>query len=197
MLYIDPLIGNVQFDPLINEIDNGLPSITLDKPLYINFYDTIDALTVNGSAKFSLDMIVNGDITVDENIYTKSLTSTGVVRGKCFESISDRNLKEYICPLNDNITIDNIRVYSYQYIGNTSTFYGVMAQDLLSNNCLKNIVSYNDTQKHYTVDYSQFIPILIKETQTLKKKIRKIETCLFIATLSVSAFALLSMSLKR
>jgi hypothetical protein len=189
------LLGNRVWDPLLNEtVDTDEPHISVNKPLFVNFYANgqyTDALSVNGSANVTLDMTVDGGLTVQNSISASNVSASGTVTGMCFESVSDINMKEYIKPLDDNITLDNVSLYSYKLKGKSSTTYGVMAQDLVSNDFFSHMVSYNETNKHYTVDYTQFIPVLIKEVQGLKKKLK---ICTLITSVSLVSLLL---SLKR
>jgi hypothetical protein len=192
------LLGNLVWDPLLNETVGNNDQTNVNDPIYINFFDNgiyNGDLNINGSVNITLDTSISGDLTTTD-IYSNTIIANGSITGTCFSSISDRNLKENIHKLAENVILDDIHLYSYNYKSNPLLFYGVMAQDLIKNKLFSHLVSYNKKNEHYTVDYTQFIPVLIKENQSLKKRIKNIEKFVFAASiLSVVTFT--ALSLKR
>lgn len=103
-----------------------------------------------------------GKLTVKEMQVGTDLRVTGnIFRG------SDARLKFDIQDIADDITLDGVRPVSYRKMGRHE--YGVIAQELpVEHQHMRQKDVFTDM---YAVDYTQFIPVLIKEIQSLKKEI--------------------------
>ena len=73
------LIGNLTWNPLLNEPIENEDLVTVNKPIYINFFDNgiySDALNVNGSVNITLDTTINGNLTTNDILYTDTALTT-------------------------------------------------------------------------------------------------------------------------
>ena len=170
------LLGDYRIDPQLNEVVGDVTqstgaSVNLIKPLYIQFYaneNFQNALHVDGSMAISLDADFGGSINIGGNVDIGSnLHVIGEVTGERYNTLSDRRLKTNIVPL--DVSIMGVNVYKYSLNNSTDTTYGLMAQELLTHPEFKQLVSCDPDTGIYSVDYIQFIPVLIKEIQLLKK----------------------------
>jgi hypothetical protein len=188
------LLGDYRWDPLLNEfvgevsqenVSSGL-SIDVKKPLRLEFYQNEafdEALIVEGKVKITLDTRLDSSLSVQENAdIGGNLVVTGTVSSDQFCTTSDQRLKTEITPIL-NVSSSDVKTYKYKLKGNDKLFYGVIAQDLLKNKQFQHLVTYNPETKYYSVDYIQFIPILMNDIRALKK--------LTYACCTVSIFSIL------
>ena len=109
---------------------------------------------------------VSGNLTV-----TGAIVSNGDVT-----AFSDRELKENIQPLKDNF-LDNLQVYSYNYIGKDDIRYGVIAQELQE--FYPNLVLETDREvngrKALAVRDRDIIYLLLHAYQKLSKRVSELE----------------------
>jgi hypothetical protein len=92
-----------------------------------------------------------------------------------FNTSSDKRLKENIRDADDaGDKIDAIKIRQFDWIEGEHQDYGVIAQELLP-------VAPEAVSKGYTeddmmsVDYSKLVPTLIKEIQSLRKRVEELE----------------------
>lgn len=118
--------------------------------------------------------------TIEADTYTvkeeltaqKNLNVSGdlKVTGKIFRG-SDQAIKYNIQDIPADITIDSVRPVQYRKGGEDE--FGVIAQDLPVE--FSHMLSQCKFTKLHSVDYTQFIPVLIKEVQDLKREIRELK----------------------
>lgn len=135
----------------------------------------------------------------DDNYYFKEVHGHDLYHhngGKTL-LISDRRLKENIQPLmsvNDKIL--NIKTYTYDYIYNANpdlpddvnefarqrskNHTGIMAQDILTD--FPDLVRYREDKDVYAVDYTGFIPYLIKAMQEQNEQIAGLQATIMALT---------------
>ena len=110
--------------------------------------------TVNGNLTVTGEFLANGDVT----------------------AFSDRELKENIKPLKENF-IDDLQVYSYNYIGKDDIRYGVIAQELQE--FYPNLVLETDREvngrKALAVRDRDIIYLLLDAYQKLSKRVSELE----------------------
>lgn len=110
--------------------------------------------TVNGNLTVTGEFLANGDVT----------------------AFSDRELKENIKPLKENF-IDDLQVYSYNYIGKDSIRYGVIAQELqkIYPNLVIETEKEINERKALAVRDRDIIYLLLDAYQKLSKRISELE----------------------
>jgi hypothetical protein len=93
---------------------------------------------------------------------------------------SDRRLKENIIPANDaGELIDQIEIVSHDWKNGGHVKYGVIAQDL--HKVAPEAVGVGDAddveelKNPWGVDYSKLVPMLVKEVQSLRKRVAELE----------------------
>lgn len=110
--------------------------------------------TINGALTVTGQIVSNGDVT----------------------AFSDRDLKENIKPLEDNL-LDRLQVYSYNYKDKSDTRYGVIAQDLQE--IYPNLVVETDTEvngrKALAVRDRDVIYLLVDSYKKLLKRVEELE----------------------
>ena len=173
-----PLTGQLYYDYFTNtwrgqqgdETTERGVAIEVVKPIHLTFLgddNFQEALLVDGEVGISQNTTIGQDLVVGNDLYVGGkIVAIGDVTGKCYLSFSDKRLKEDIKEIKDT-DLSRVKVYSYKLKGNRKMFYGVMAQDLLEDPKLSRMVSITEGQ-YLTVDYNQFTPLLIKETQQLR-----------------------------
>ena len=110
--------------------------------------------TVNGNLTVTGEFLANGDVT----------------------AFSDRELKENIKPLKENF-IDDLQVYSYNYIGKDSIRYGVIAQELqkIYPNLVIETEKEINERKALAVRDRDIIYLLLDAYQKLSKRVSELE----------------------
>ena len=117
--------------------------------------------------------------------YTGSFTSVGSIStngaATTYNTTSDRRLKENIVPAAEaGAVIDDIEVVEFDWKSGAHTRYGMIAQDLHA--VAPEAVSVGDAddvedfKNPWGVDYSKLVPMLIKEVQSLRKRVAELET---------------------
>ena len=98
-----------------------------------------------------------------------------------YNTSSDRRLKDNIAPAdNAGSVIDAIEVVKHDWKAGGHTRYGMIAQDLHS--VAPEAVSVGDAddvedfKKPWAVDYSKLVPMLVKEVQSLRKRVAELES---------------------
>ena len=132
---------------------DGKPS-TFPPDSHTHPYLSTSGGTVNGNLTVTGQIVSNGDVT----------------------AFSDRELKENIQPLKDNF-LDNLQVYSYNYIGKDDIRYGVIAQELQE--FYPNLVLETDREvngrKALAVRDRDIIYLLLDAYQKLSKRVSELE----------------------
>jgi hypothetical protein len=117
---------------------------------------------------------------VDGTTYTNvgSITCSGSTTA--YNTSSDRRLKDNISPAdNTGAVIDAIEVVKHDWKVGGHTRYGMIAQDLYM--VAPEAVSVGDAddveelKRPWGVDYSKLVPILVKEVQSLRKRVAELE----------------------
>lgn len=173
------------FDPFTNnysgisyELAPQGPTIEVRKPFHLRFLPTNtyhDALTVEGESTFTGSI----DIVDDANV-------GGDVTATAFNTLSDANYKINVEPFYF-ADLSRVKVYTYNVIGNCKKKYGVLAQELFQINDFKDFVVDNGGPDHkLSVDYIQFVPILIHNVTSLSNNMH---------VLNIVSFYMVCMSL--
>ncbi len=106
-----------------------------------------------------------------------SITQSGTT-GVAYNTTSDRRLKENITDAPDSgAAIDRIQIRSFDWKADGShQVYGVIAQELQEAAPEAQAVTMpEDTDEMWQVDYSKLVPMLLKEVQSLRKRIQSLE----------------------
>ena len=147
-------------------------------------YGRITAQTVDGSA--AIGTIVSTAVNYNALDFRNSagtqcgriLVNNAVTTE--YLSASDRRLKENIAPADDaGSVIDSIEVVKHDWKVGGHVRFGVIAQDL--HVVAPEAVGTGDTddveelKQPWGVDYSKLVPMLIKEVQSLRKRVAELE----------------------
>ena len=132
---------------------DGKPS-TFPPDSHTHPYLSTSGGTVNGNLTVTGQIVSNGDVT----------------------AFSDRELKENIKPLKENF-IDDLQVYSYNYIGKDSIRYGVIAQELqkIYPNLVIETEKEINERKALAVRDRDIIYLLLDAYQKLSKRVSELE----------------------
>ena len=129
------------------------------------------------STKFSVDESGNCDMAA-------GTLTVSEIKGVSTFSDSDRRLKDNIdnIPLGLNF-IDNLqpKMYNYNHIENKNTHFGLIAQDVIGlldeNNIDHKTTSLVGTNNNmYSLNYTEFIPILMNSIKELKSQVESLKT---------------------
>lgn len=128
-------------------------------------------------ATFPPDSHTHPYLSTSGGTVSGNLTVTGqIVSNGDVTAFSDRELKENIQPLKDNF-LDNLQVYSYNYIGKDDIRYGVIAQELQE--FYPNLVLETDREvngrKALAVRDRDIIYLLLDAYQKLSKRVSELE----------------------
>lgn len=136
---------------------------TLDASGIVTFTNTTQSTNTTTGA-----LVVSGGLGV-----TKDVNIGGMCYANDFNSISDRNFKENIVPLENSIDkLKDVGCFSYNLIGSDKTSYGVLAQQLETVGFSHLIRDVND---HKTVGYTNFIALLIDSVKKLDKEVTELK----------------------
>ena len=120
-------------------------------------------------------------MTALDDSSVNSIKCSGVIETQQILVTSDERCKKEIKPFsNGSNVIKNINTKTYKYIGSEQKQIGILAQDLLKDEVLKDSVVTGETG-HYKVNYTNLIGVLlssvkelITRTETLEKLIQSI-----------------------
>jgi hypothetical protein len=104
-----------------------------------------------------------------------SITTTGAVTA--YNTTSDQRLKENIVdavPASDLIDAIKVRQYDWKSDGSHQR-YGFVAQELLAV-APEAVHQPADSEEMMAVDYSKLVPMLVKEIQSLRKRLATLES---------------------
>lgn len=131
--------------------------------------DTIEATSKIKVGSFELNangVGIGGTLTLSSSLRASTANISGALTCGEFTLSSDRRLKENIVDLHDE-TVDHLRPVKFNWKNKNDDrdVFGVIAQEV------EKVYpdTTNKTGEFMKVDYIQFIPILIKEVQDLKK----------------------------
>ena len=103
------------------------------------------------------------------------LTVTGIVTATSFNATSDYRIKKDIEPLElSEYNIDNLKPVKYKYKENNKISIGLIAHELQEEYPFL-VNGEKDGKNIQSVNYEGIIPILIKEIQSLKKRVTELE----------------------
>ena len=125
---------------------------------------------------------VNGEGDNPDGGYNRVVWWSQIVTGKWRQyagitTASDRKLKENIesTPIKALDKITALNLVAFDYIKDkTHEEIGLIAQEVL-NIIPSSVEKYEDEDNHLTINYSKFVPYLIKAIQELNQKIEKME----------------------
>lgn len=125
---------------------------------------------------------VNGEGDNPDGGYNRVVWWSQIVTGKWRQyagitTASDKKLKENIesTPVRALDKINALNLVAFDYIKDkTHEEIGLIAQEVL-NIIPSSVEKYEDEDNHLTINYSKFVPYLIKAIQELNQKIEKIE----------------------
>lgn len=144
----------------------------------VNFYSRVNA--EKGLWLASDDVFGEGNNPVGG--YNRVVWWSQIVTGKFRQHAgittgSDRKLKENIepTPVNALDKINALNLVAFDYIKDkTHEEIGLIAQEVL-NIIPSSVEKYEDEDNHLTINYSKFVPYLIKAIQELNQKMEKME----------------------
>lgn len=185
----DALLGSYRFDPLLNEYVGEVSDATTTqgqdikilKPIYIEFEENenfTNALDILGKFNVTGDTVISGNTDIGNKLNVGgNLDIIGLTTAEGYSTLSDRRFKENIFKLSSDTGISNVNVYKYNLKGNDKKTFGVIAQELLTTPGFEHMVNRRDDD-FLSVDYTQFIPVLISEVKQLKKRMFYLGTSL-------------------
>lgn len=169
---------NSEIKDIRKDIDSGTITVSWNsisgKP---NSFPTVWSNVSGKPATFPPDSHTHPYLSTSGGTVSGNLTVTGqIVSNGDVTAFSDRELKENIQPLKDNF-LDNLQVYSYNYIGKDDIRYGVIAQELQE--FYPNLVLETDREvngrKALAVRDRDIIYLLLDAYQKLSKRVSELE----------------------
>ena len=186
-------IGTTFNEGGIGALDFRVESTSASHMLYVNSgdntvtFDNSDFSTIDGSSATGVAIRTAGRMvfcgTDGGNIMEFNINGTGNVgtirlsgSNTAYNTTSDERLKENIADAEDaGAIIDAIQVRQFDWkTDGEHQRYGMVAQEL--NTVTPEAVTVpDDPEKMQSVDYSKLVPMLIKEIQSLRSRIEKLE----------------------
>jgi hypothetical protein len=161
--------GNVRFDaPVGNRtIFHAMHNTNTNKITFSigqSLATTSDnSLEVNGNTKITDNTLIQGVLTVNSNIYAKSVIS----------QTSDARLKENLKIIDKPLEkINQLTGYTFDRIDLKTRDAGLIAQDVL--NVLPEIVSQSD-DGYYSLAYANMAGLFVESIKTLVQRIEHLE----------------------
>jgi cytoskeletal protein CcmA (bactofilin family) len=99
----------------------------------------------------------------------------GDIYATSFKSTSDYRMKENIEPIDDNYTVDNLRPVYYILKHSKEPHIGFIAHEL-QEHFPTAVNGEKDSENMQTVNYSELIPVLVKEIQDLKREVSSLKS---------------------
>jgi len=117
---------------------------------------------------------VSGNISSSGTIYTTSLDASGNISATSFSATSDYRIKNNVHPLDPTMNVNNLKpVYYYNTLSNHQDI-GLIAHEVQE--YFPYLVNGDkDGQQYQSINYNAIIPILVKEIQDLKQRVRQLE----------------------
>jgi len=130
--------------------------------------------TSNGTIS-GVTMTASGTITGATIVSTGNIsTSTGTVSAASFNSSSDYRIKENVKVLNESFKVDNLNPVKYNLKNSGKEAIGFIAHELQEQYPFL-VEGKKDGESIQSVNYTGIIPILVKEVQDLKRRVKQIE----------------------
>jgi hypothetical protein len=157
---------------VIGTITDGTASLLSGSLSGVTTIDASGVVTLTNSSASSLPtngaLVVTGGVGIGGDI-----NISGQAFADEFNAVSDIRLKENIIPLENSLDkLADIGCYSYNMIGSERRAFGVLAQQLEEIG-LMDIVK--ETPDHKTVNYLQFIALLIDGVNELREEINDLK----------------------
>jgi len=130
-------------------------------------------VTINGNLYSRMNTILVKDVSMSSLLYVNGNISTNknVIAGGSQLSTSDYRIKENVVKLDSSYTVDDLNpVYYYNKLINKEDL-GLIAHELQESYPLL-VTGDKDGDEFQRVNYIGLIPVLIKEIQELKRKIK-------------------------
>lgn len=142
---------------------------------------TTDGGTIinNGTSGLRINNVKSVSGTVDSWANYHAGTYVGGIQmsdtATVFATSSDARLKEDLKPVDTSHFFDNVKVYDFAWKEDGSRQIGCIAQELYEL-APKAVVTRENPEEHWGVDYSLLVPYLIAEIKSLRDRIQKLES---------------------
>jgi cytoskeletal protein CcmA (bactofilin family) len=144
----------------------------------------LSSLQTTSSTSISNDITYQGNITINKNLdvagsiignitMNKNLDVAGSITAGTFNATSDYRLKTNIISLKHK-TIDDLKPIEYQFRDKALRDFGFLAHEL-QEIYPELVTGEKDGKEIQTINYLGLIPILVKEIQELKEKVKILE----------------------
>ncbi len=100
-----------------------------------------------------------------------SISHTSVLT--TYSTSSDGRKKINRRDFDSGVILDQLHVCEYDWIGGEGTAHGVIAQEAIE--VYPQAIVHKEEEDSWSADYSQFVPLLLKEVQELRKRVAELE----------------------
>ena len=132
------------------------------------------ALNVNGNILASGVINASGFSSSGTINANGNITSTGTITAASYNATSDYRIKKDVVTIDDSFTVDNLRPVTYNNSKNGKQDIGLIAHEL-QEVYPELVTGEKDGEEMQSVNYTGLIPILIKEIQDLKARVKELE----------------------
>jgi predicted acyltransferase (DUF342 family) len=143
-------------------------------------FQCLSGVTINGVLLCSSSTTLLGSVTcnnsllVQGNLTVNGITNLGTVNGTIFNSTSDYRMKSNIENISENYNVDKLRPVTYTFTKNLEQHIGFIAHEL-QEFFPTAVNGQKDGKNMQSINYSELIPVLVKEIQNLKKEVSKMK----------------------
>jgi alpha-tubulin suppressor-like RCC1 family protein len=169
-------VKNIESDVSMNgnlTISGNLTTNNLNSLNQVNKSNFVGNVTVNGNIYSGLNSILFKDVSMNSQLYVNGniYTNKSVYASSGQLSTSDYRIKENVVKLDSSYTIDHLDPFHYYNKLIDKEDLGLIAHQLQESYPML-VTGEKDGEEYQRVNYIGLIPILIKELQELKQKIK-------------------------
>ena len=118
-------------------------------------------------------VVTNGNVTASD-ISANYISASYAITAGTFNSTSDYRIKEDVQPLNNSFVTDNLNPVTYYNKKSKKSDIGFIAHEVQELYPML-VTGEKDGEEMQSINYLGLIPILIKDVQELKKKVKLLE----------------------
>jgi hypothetical protein len=145
----------------------------IDNATYLNYGSSGFYIRNNGS-NVTMFMTNSGNVGIGTTFPNYPLDVNGAVNASSYNASSDYRIKDNVLQLDETFSVDNLKPVSYYNKNLKKKDIGLIAHEL-QEVYPELVTGEKDGENMQSVNYTGLIPILIKEIQDLKTRVKELE----------------------